>query len=467
MTSTSQKISKKPIPWFLAIITGGLLLIGTTTYIVLKSSNSKIDLAELTVPVKSQDLSIFIQASGTVEPIQSVNISPKNPGRLQELKVEQGSIVSTGKLLAVMENTEIYARLREAEARVEESMATLNEAKARLTGDIKLAKTRLAQSEARMHQAEARIPRQIEQAQAQLNSAKSRLQLAQERVKRNESLLEEGAITKDRYDELINEEENALANVLEAQQRLQEVQNTELPEMDTLHANIAENEAELEKQNATAKAEVIRLEAGLKAAKAQRDLIKVQYDDTFILAPFDGIVTQRFATIGAFVTPTTSASNTASATSSSIIALATGLEVVAKVPEVDLGQLELGQSVEVVADAYPDKVFEGKVKRIAPEAIVEDNVTSFEVTIDLLTGQDKLKSKMNVDATFIGKKIEDTLVLPTVAIVTESGQTGVKVPGNDNKPIFKPITIGVSIGNKTQILDGISEGEKVFIDLPN
>ena len=94
------------------------------------------------------------------------------------------------------------------------------------------------------------------------------------------------------------------------------------------------------------------------------------------------MVTQRYATEGAFVTPTTSASSTISATSSSIIALAKGLEIIAKVPEIDLSQIKIGQPVEIVADAYPDQVFQGKVKAIAPEAIVEENVTSFEVKID-------------------------------------------------------------------------------------
>jgi len=38
-----------------------------------------------------------------------------------------------------------------------------------------------------------------------------------------------------------------------------------------------------------------------------------------------------------------------------------------------------GQRVEIVADAYPDRTFEGRVRLIAPEAVVEQNVTSFQV----------------------------------------------------------------------------------------
>lgn len=66
---------------------------------------------------------------------------------------------------------------------------------------------------------------------------------------------------------------------------------------------------------------------------------------------------QKYANVGAFVTPTTSASSSASATSSSVVALAEGSEVLAQLPEADIGRIKLGQKVEIVADAYPDQVF--------------------------------------------------------------------------------------------------------------
>lgn len=138
----------------------------------------------------------------------------------------------------------------------------------------------------------------------------------------------------------------------------------------------------------------------------------------------------------------------------------------AEVPEVDIGQLKPGQPAEIVADAYPDQVFQGKVQRVAPEAIVEENVTSFEVRVALLNGQDGLRSGMNVNATFLGQQISDTVVIPTVAIVTEEGETGVMVPDANNEPEFQPVTIGLTLEDKTQILQGLKPGERVFIDLP-
>lgn len=194
--------------------------------------------------------------------------------------------------------------------------------------------------------------------------------------------------------------------------------------------------------------------------------VQVQYQDTIIRAPFDGIVTQKYADVGAFVTPTTSASSTASATSSSIVALARGLKIVAQVPEVDIGRIVPKQPVLIKSDAFANQTFKGQVVNIAPEAIVENNVTSFEVTIGIVDEKVPLASNMNVDVTFFGLQLDNAFVVPTVAIVTQEGETGVMVPDAEDKPEFRPVKIGLVLDDKTQILSGVSSGEQVFIDLP-
>jgi len=57
--------------------------------------------------------------------------------------------------------------------------------------------------------------------------------------------------------------------------------------------------------------------------------------------------------------------------------------------------------------------------------------------------------------------------VPTVSIVTQQGKTGVMVLNAENKPEFKPVTIGAVIDDKTQIISGVDSGVRVFIDLPD
>lgn len=449
------------------MITGGLILIGTTTYLVVQNSDSQILLEELTVPVVQENLKVTISASGKVEPIKSVNVSPKNPGRLVELLVEQGDTVVAGQTLAVMENLEIKAQTAQSQAQLQQARANLQQNKIKITGDISQAKARLEQTEARLAQAIARIPREISQTQAQLQSAESRLKLTQERIRRNQYLLDKGAISQDTYDEAVNENQNALAIISEVKQRLEQLRTTRNPEISQLEAEVSEMKLALEQREKSYQDEIKALEAQVDLAQANLEQSEVQYADTIVKAPFAGIITQRYAVEGSFVTPSTSASSSASASATSILALAQGLEIIAKVPEVDIGQLNQGQKVEIIADAYPEDVFTGTVKRIAPEAIVEDNVTSFEVRIALLTGQDQLRSKMNVDVTFLGRELKNTLIVPTVAIVTQNGATGVMMPNGENKPEFIPVKIGLTLQDKTQIIEGVTVDDRVFIDMPD
>jgi len=459
---------KRPLPWLLGLIVTGILVVGATHF-VSEARKPKIDLNKLTVPVQAQNLTVRITANGSVVPVQTVNISPKNPGRVAKLFVEQGDKVQQGQKLALMENADLQARYLQAKANLSKAQASLAEAEAgsRLE-EINQAKARVLQAQARLDAARAGNPEEIEQFRAQVEAAKSRLTLAKVRADRYRNLGAEGAVSQDRLDEALTEERNAIANLNEAQRRLKQQRNSKPPEIDQLEAAVAEARSNLQQlQKGRRPEEINQFKAAVEAARAELLSAEVQLQDTVITAPFSGIVTQKYATEGAFVAPTTSASSTASATSTSIIAIAKGLEILATVPEVDVGRIKAGQSVEIVADAFPDKVFKGRVQRVAPEAVKEQNVTSFQVRVTLLTGQQELRSGMNVDLTFLGEQLSNALVVPTVAIITQKdGKRGVMVPDADNKPMFKLVTTGSDFQNQTQILEGLRQGERVFIDPP-
>ena len=464
--SSASKKRRFPL-WKLGLIAGGLILVGTTTtYTIAERKNSQVQIEELTEPVVKENLIVRIRASGKVEPVKSVNVSPKDPGRLIKLFVEQGDRVSQGQTLAIMENSQLAAQKAQAEAQLEEAIANLERNQVTLQGEIDRTQAKLAQTKAQLQVSQARIPKEITQAEAQVKSARSRLNLTQERIRRNQYLLERGAISQDTFDEAVNENLNAQANLSEVEERLLELKTTESPEIAQLEAQITEAQTEAQKVQNSYQAEINALKAQVTAAGASLKQSEVQYSDTIVTAPFAGTVTQRYAVEGSFVTPTTSASASASASATSILALAQGLEIIAKVPEVDISQLRSGQKVEITADAYPEEVFQGQVKRVAPEAIIEDNVTSFEVRISLLTGEDKLRSKMNVDVTFLGQELSNTLVVPTVAIVTQKGKTGVMKLNSQDRPEFTPVTIGLTIKDRTQIIEGLTPEDRVFIDLP-
>ncbi|MGB2924097.1 MAG: efflux RND transporter periplasmic adaptor subunit [Limnothrix sp.] len=458
----------KKILLLLAAFTGGVFLVGLPVYNAFgdrpKIAAEQLD--ELTVPVNLENLAVRIEANGMIEPIESVNVSPKNPGRLTQLLVEQGQEVKAGQELAIMDNQELYAEGLQAESVIAQRIAELRATQNRLMGEINRAESVLSQAQARLAQAQARIPKDIDQANAQVVAAEANFDRAKEKKERFESLLQSGAITQEAFDDVLNELKNADARLFEARQRLAQFKGTANPELAALNGAAVEAKVNLDQLERSVEPEITKLQALIQQAQNQKDIASVRYNDTIIRAPFDGVITQKFASEGAFVTPTTSASSTASATSSSILAIAKGLEVVAKVPEVDINQITPGQDVEITADAFPDKVFRGKVLLVAPEAIIENNVTSFEVRIALLSGREFLRSKMNADVTFLGTTLSNVMTVPTVAIVTENGETGVLIPDAENKPEFQNVVLGETVGDRTQIMRGVQPGDKVFIDIP-
>lgn len=409
----------RPLPLVLGVLaTGAIVAAGLGVWSMQRTRN-QVDLSKYTVLAQSeQNLTARITASGTIVPIRTVNISPKASGRLDELYVEQGDRVTAGQIIARMDSADVRARLAQAQANLAE------------------AKARQAATTAGNRWQE------IAQAKSQVDAATARVKLTSTKVERNRSLATEGAISRDRLDEVIADDTSAKANLAEAQRRLNLLQAGARPE------------------------EKLQVQAAVEAAAAQVKAAQVALEDTIIRAPFAGTITQRFATVGAFVTPTTSASSTASATSTSIVAVAQGLEVLAKLPEVDIGQIRPNQAVEISADAFPQQTFSGTVRLVSPEAIVEQNVTSFQVRARIQSGLSQLRSGMNVDLNFLGAKLQNALVIPTVAVSTEKGQTGVYIPGEDNKPEFRPVTLGTALQNKTQILSGLKPGDRVFIDFP-
>ncbi|MGB3532919.1 MAG: efflux RND transporter periplasmic adaptor subunit [Microcoleaceae cyanobacterium] len=518
-----EKPSRKKLPrWAIGLITIGLLSLSLPTYYLYTRSQTQLDAIEsLTVPVAAKDLTVRITASGVVQPVRRVNLSPNTQGRLAELYVEQGDRVTAGQVIARMESEELEAQLLQAEARLARSKANLQKlqtgtrpeeiaaARARFDqSNARLAEleagTRseeVAQAEARLREAEARLADaesgsledEIAQAQARIVANQAELELAQQRVNRYESLQVEGAVSQDQLEEYYRDQRRLTALGDEAERRLQQLQQSQTSqiqrlratveqerqalrqlengarpqEIDRAEAEVAEVQSKLnELINGTRIEDIAAAEAEVAEAEGQVRYYQTQLEDSVIRAPFAGVISQRYAVEGAFVTPATSASDASSATSTSIVALAKDLEVLAKIPEADIGQIKPNQRVEIVADAFPDQVFQGRVHLVAPEAVKERDVTLFQARIDIIDGKEKLQSGMNVDLQFVGDRLEDALVVPTVAIVTNKGQTGVLIPDENNEPTFKPVTIGSQIGNEIQVLDGVNAGEQVFLELP-
>ena len=204
----------------------------------------------------------------------------------------------------------------------------------------------------------------------------------------------------------------------------------------------------------------LKSEARLRQLEVEKNELKVR-------APFNGVITSKYVVPGAYVTPSpTKSSLDSNSSNTSIVELSQGLEVVAKVPESDIGRIKVGQKASIRVDSFPDQRFNAKVKEISPRAIKNNNVTSFEVTLLLDIYQKALRIGMTADIEFKTGETELRTLVPTVSVVTREGIPGLLLVGKNDEPEFRAVDLGTSSGSKTAIISGINPGDQIFIDLP-
>jgi HlyD family secretion protein len=417
--AVARKPKRRPWGWVIAILILGGLGAGGYWLTRQMQQQSTQRLQELTIPVRRQDLSQRLRVSGQVQPIRQVNVSPREAGLIAELFADQGDRVEAGQLLARMDYGDLTAGVLQAQAQVVEAQA------------------RLAQ------QVAGEQPQVIAVAQARVDAAQVQVDQAQREVERFESLANEGAIPRNELDQLRTTLEQRQATLREAQEELARLQSGTRPEV------IQQTQAQIQQVQALVRQQQARLA------------------DTEVRAPFGGIVTQRFAVEGAFVAPTTTASDATAASSSSILALAEGIEIRSDVPEAQISQIFEGQPVEIRSPAYPNRVVRGRVGRIPPSTVVVREVTTFRVIVDPIEEADFLRIGMNVSVDFLGDSLPDVLTIPSVALVTQDGEQGVIAwDPTSGGPQFRQITTGITQQGSTQVLTGLEAGDRIFTSIP-
>jgi HlyD family secretion protein len=415
-------------------------------------------------------LPVTISANGVVQPTQSVNVSPKTSGILKRLMVKEGDRVTAGQILAYMDDANLQGQLTQAKAQVASAEANLNKLNAgNRPQEIGQVQAQLAAAQANLSKLIAgNRPQEIGQAQAQVASAQAELQQAESTFRQNQQLAASGAISQRELTTSQAAYESAKAKVAQQQQSLNLQQTGARPEeIAQARAQVEQLKQSLSLQQAGSRPEDIdQARAQLISAQGALQTIQTQVNDTIIRAPFDGIVTRKFADPGAFVTPTTSGSSVSSATSSSILSIASTNEIQAKVSETNIPKIKVGQTATIEADAFPNQPFPAKVTQVATQSTVDQNVTNFTVKLAVEDPKRQLQAGMNATVKFNVGTLDNALVVPTVAIVRQDRGTGVFVAGQGERPRFKSITTGATIADKTVVVSGLEAGDKVLMSFP-
>jgi HlyD family secretion protein len=423
-----------------------------------------------TAAVTRGNLAIVVSANGTVQPESSVNVSPKTSGVLKQLLVKEGDFVKPGQIVAYMDNSNLQGQLLQSKGNLAAAQANLNKVVAgNRSQDIAQAQAQVAEANAGLQKLIAGNRSQdIAGATANLNKVQATYRQAAEDLRRNQTLQAQGAISQQALSTARSTSDSAQAQVEQAQQSLNLLKAGSRPE-DIAQARSVLNQRQqaLNLIKAGSRPEdIAEARAQVMAAQGAVAIVQRSIYDTTIRAPFAGIIARKYADPGAFVTPTTAGSAVTSATSSSILALASTNEIVAQVAEASIAQIRVGQIATIKVDAYSGKTFAGKVTQVATQSLVQQNVTSFEVKVAVADSQKLLSQGMNVTIDFQAGELNQVLIVPTASIVQEKTAQGVYVakPGGD--PVFTPIVVGTTVNDKTEVKSGLTGNERVLLSFP-
>jgi HlyD family secretion protein len=383
----------------LVILTG----LAVTGFVAMSRPKNEIDSSRLAT-VERGDIARSVVATGRIEPITKVEIKAKANGIIKELKVQVGDLVQPGQILAELDKENLAARVREAKAA---SIGAESNLKA-------------AQAQLEKNKVEAEGPD---------------VPFTRRNFDRAEKLLKEGVLPQQSLDDSRSAYEQALNR-----------QNIARAQLSVSEAKVAQ-----------AKAEVAQAQAAVDRAEEELNYATIR-------SPIRGMVLSRDVEIGS---PVSSILNMgAAATLVMVLGDISQVYVRGKVDEADIGVVQLGQPSRIKVETFKDKTFEGKVTQISPLGVDKDNVVTFEVKVSINNPGGELRANMTANAEIVLEEHQDVLLVPESAVIYNAQRKAtveIPAPGEPKGRESKSIKVGVSNGTRTEVVEGLSEGQKVIL----
>jgi len=360
--------------------------------------------------------------SGTIEG-DEVPITAEIGGTIKSITVDEGSKVKAGETIATIDDQDLKAKLKEVEEAVAIAKVALDEAKAG-TRNQEVQQTLALLEQTNYEIADANIQTEkannlldvknaaVEQAKASYESAKKTNEYQQDRLIKTKQLFQSGAISEDELNkqkELTNQAEAQMLSLKEQLNGVVAQYEAATKDNESIQKKINILEAkkklqlaqlDLQKEGAT-EYSISKLYHRWQQSLAQQEQIKLQLKKTTITAPMDGIIIRKNVSIGEVAKP-----------NGRLFTLLNSKKLKLKVfvPENKLGQLTVGNPVEIMVDSYPDKRFKGMITFISEQAeFTPRNVQTpderaklvFAVTIVPKEGFAHLKPGMPADVRFL------------------------------------------------------------------
>jgi HlyD family secretion protein len=395
--------------------------------------------AYITSPVERGTIVTSVKATGSVEPVITVEVSSQLSGRILEVLVNFNDEVKAGQPIARVDPEIFVARVNEAKAVLKVAQATA-----------------LVQEAAveRAHAATANAEMAHRMAEAQTTAAQVRLDQAEKELQRKLQLVRSGSVA-DR--DLLQAQTQRDMNAAELRAAIED--------RNMKHEAIGISNAE----SRMAQANVQNAQAVVEQRQAALEQANLDLDRTLIRAPIDGVIIKRDVNPGQTVAVTLEAK-----TLFKIAQDLRKMEVRGKIDEADVGRLQVGQTVRFSVDAFPERAFEGRVLQIRKSPEVVQNVVTYTVIVSAANPDLLLMPGMTAVLRVIVSDTGETLKVPNQALRFRPSGNGAEqqnknagsaagarvgtvwVTGSDGVPSAVPVTLGASDGQHASDLGKVT-----------
>lgn len=441
-------------------------------------------------------LSRTVDISGSITALNDVMIGPRSAGKVVAVHVREGDRVQQGQIVAIMELTDYQtqvnaalaglrtAQTRLAQAEAQESQAENLLKQARVNVDVLDTSTLAALEAARASVASAdqalqaikagARPQERQQAEQQVRAARASRDKLKTDLGRIKDLYKEQAVSSSQLDQAEAAYEAADASYRAAQEALslmlegarsEDVKRAELAveqarqglrkaeadrsQVDVRRTDVANAQLALK----SARDGVVVAFEGSRQAKATLDLARNALNDAQIRAPVSGVVAARLAEPGQQL-----------GSGGQILRIVTPgtVDLEANLPESEYPAVKTGQTVDVTVEAFPDRVFKGRVSQIYP--VASSAARSFTVRIVFNDNKD-LRPEMYARARIVVGTHTNTTLVPKDAVIfsNQSNQAVVFVVSSDGVAQERKIRVGYMDAESVEILEGIKPGESVIV----
>ena len=368
------------------------------------------------VVVKQANKRTTLILPGDIQPIQNIPIFARANGYLLKRFVDIGDNVKTGQLLAIIDTPEL-------DQQVQQAAANLHMAQANLTSAVSDRQNYAAQLFA---------------ADATIKQARTNLEFSNTELKRYQALATEGAVSYEQRDQMLKQFNSDTAGIQVAEQ----------------------NRRALLAQVVSADARIAAAKQSVQSSQANLDQLKALQGFQQVVAPCDGVITERLVDAGSLV----AAGGSSGTTQLLSMARTDVLRIFVDVPQSDYRYIHNGDKADILLQEFPGQVFVGTVTNIAGSLNSTSRTLQTEIRMD--NHRHILKAGSYADVRFVYNNQQPPEVIPSNAALTRNDGLYAAVVEN-GRVHYRQIEVARDYGSRLEVSQGLKPNDVVLLDAPD